>query len=92
MIHSRKGRLTVLREPMHAVPCAHAIYQSDMDSPAGDYAISRLETLAGRVGYVWCPEERDGQHGWGGKLVEDRFLRGASYGIRLFDSIRNGKE
>ena len=32
--------------------------------PAKDYALFRLEAAAGRVGYVWCREESNGQYGW----------------------------
>ena len=31
---------------------------------AKNYALSCLETLAGRVGFVWCPEESNGEYGW----------------------------
>ena len=32
--------------------------------PAKDYALFRFEAAAGRVGYVWCPEESNGEYGW----------------------------
>ena len=32
--------------------------------PAKDYALFRLEAVAGRIGYVWCPEESKGEYGW----------------------------
>jgi len=35
-----------------------------MSIPAKDYALFWLEAVAGRVGYVWCPEESNGDYGW----------------------------
>jgi hypothetical protein len=32
--------------------------------PAKDYALLRLEAVAGRIGYVRCPEESNGAYGW----------------------------
>jgi hypothetical protein len=28
------------------------------------YALFRLEAVAGRIGYVRCPEESNGEYGW----------------------------
>jgi hypothetical protein len=29
-----------------------------------DYALSKVESLGGKVGYVWCSEESEGKYGW----------------------------
>jgi hypothetical protein len=31
---------------------------------AKDFAVLRLEAIAGRVGHIWCPEESHGEYGW----------------------------
>lgn len=31
---------------------------------AKDYALFKLQSVAGKIGFVWCPEESYGQYGW----------------------------
>ena len=60
--------VTELNEKRYRVSPGIVVPEKVMYVPAGisakDYALFKLQSVGGKIGFVWCPEESHGGYGW----------------------------